>query len=139
MPGTEGPYLAHISSWSSVDYLIACLFAVEAFGVVLLRYRSSGRLRWLALIVILALGVWAALLGQYASAAYQSLMGGPCPACRSWPPALQQVWHVQVVDAYNRVQLQSLFLLAACLVLLSVVLWLRRRPAGVTRQVVSDA
>ncbi len=138
MPGTEGSYLAHMSSWSSVDYLIACVFVIEAFGVALLRYRSGGRLRWLLLIVPLALGVWAVLLGQYASGAYQRLVGGPCPACRSWPPVLQQVWHAQVVDTYNWVQLQSLFLLAACLVLLLVMLWLRRRSAGVTRHVVSE-
>lgn len=91
MSGTEGSYLAHISSWSSVDYLLACVFGVEALGMVLVRYRVGGRLRWLSPIVPLALGVWAVLLGQYASGAYQRLVGGPCPGCRSWPPVVQQV------------------------------------------------
>lgn len=139
MPGTEGSYLAQVSSWSSMDYLIACVFVVEALGMVLLRYRSGGRLRWLSSIVSLALGVWAVVLGQYASGTYQRLVGGPCPACRSWPPLLQQVWHAQVVDAYNGVQLQSLFLLAACLILLPITFWLRRRPAGASRHIVSEA
>ena len=138
MPGTEGSYLAQISSWSSVDYLVACVFVIEALGMVLLRYRRSGRLRWLWPIAPLALGVWAWLPGQYASGAYQRMAGGPCPGCRSWPPMVQQAWQAQVVDTYNRVQLQSLFLLAACIILIPVMLWLRRRPAGVSRHVLSE-
>ena len=139
MPGTVDGYLAQLLSWSNVDYLIACVFVVEAFGMVLVRYRSGGRLRWLSPLVPLILGGWAFLLGQVASETYQRLVGGPCPGCRSWPFIVQRVWQAQVVQTYSRIYPQSVFVLVAGFICLMVVLFVRRRPSSYSRAALSRA
>lgn len=138
MPGNVDAYLAQLLSWSSVDYLIACVFVVEAVGMVLVRYRSGGQLRWLSPLAPLILGGWAFLLGQSATGAYQRYMAGPCPGCRSWPYAVQQRWHWQIIETSDRVHLQSVVLLVACFVCLVVVLFVRRRPSSNSRAVSSS-
>lgn len=133
MPENVDGYLAQLLSWSNVDYLIACVFVVEAIGMVLVRYRSGGRLRWLSPLVPLILAGWAFLVGQFATEEYQLLVAGP--DCIHCSPLVGQILRAQVVQAYSRVYPQSVFLLVAGFVCLMVVLFVRRRPSSNSRAV----
>lgn len=130
-------YLAQLLSWSDVDILLGCAFAVEALGLALL-WRMGGRLRRMMPFVPLVLGGWAFGLRVYALGAYDRLAAGPCPGCRSFPFAVQERWFALTVETSTLVRLETIFLIGACTGCL-VVLLLRRRPSGWSRTALPGA